>query len=205
MPLKKDAPLIFVAGDGANDIGIQCGGWTIEWQGKAGAITPGTTILDGIKQVVSPQTQVAYDRLGEFDSMKGADGKPAVADVGIVVVGEQPYAEGVGDRANLALSRGEISTIERVRARSMVLIIVLVVGRPMIITEPMKRADAFVAAWLPGTEAAGVADVLFGAYPFTGKLPFTWPRSMDQLPFDFARPGTGDQAPLFPFGYGLEK
>ena len=84
------------------------------------------------------------------------------------------------------------------RTRSKVLVVVLLSGRPMIVTDPLETADAFVAAWLPGTEGAGVADVLTGDYPFTGKLPFTWPRTMDQLPFDFANLGTGDQGPLFP-------
>jgi beta-glucosidase len=94
--------------------------------------------------------------------------------------------------------------IERVRARSQKLVIILISGRPMIITDQLDTADAFVAVWLPGSEGQGVADVLFGDYPFTGKLPYTWPRSMDQIPFDFEAPGAGDDAPLFPFGYGLD-
>jgi beta-glucosidase len=204
LPLTKDTPLIFVAGQGAQDIGMQCGGWTIEWQGKEGSITPGVTILEGIRNVVSEGAAVHYDRSGQFDQISDDNGNPAIAEVGIAVVGERPYTEGVGDRADLSLSDADIELIERVRARSQKLIIILISGRPMIITDQLGTADAFVAAWLPGSEGQGVADVLFGDFPFTGELPYTWPRSMDQIPFDFEAPGTGDDAPLFPFGYGLD-
>jgi beta-glucosidase len=197
LPLAKDTPLILVAGRAANDIGIQCGGWTIEWQGRAGQITPGTTILEGIRDAVSDGTTVLYHARGEFDQER--------SDVGIVVVGELPYAEGVGDAKDLALSKEDIAAIESVRERSERLVVVLVSGRPVIVGDQLDEWDAFVAAWLPGSEGQGVADVLFGDYPFTGKLPYTWPRSMDQLPFDFEHLETsGEGAPLFPFGYGLE-
>ena len=203
LPLGKDTPTIFVAGGAADDIGVQCGGWTIEWQGATGNITPGTTILDGIKKAVAPETKVQFDRSGSFSDATDLSGKPLVADVGIAVVGEKPYAEGVGDRADLGLSDADVSTISRLRERSKLLVVVLLSGRPMIITEQLAQANAFVAAWLPGTEGAGVADVLFGDFPFTGKLAYTWPRSMAQLPFDFANLGSGESGPLFTFGYGL--
>jgi beta-glucosidase len=197
LPLAKDTPLILVAGRAANDIGMQCGGWTIEWQGRAGQITPGTTILEGIRDAVSGGTTVLYRARGEFDQEKG--------DVGIVVVGELPYAEGVGDAQDLALSKEDIAAIESVRERSERLVVVLVSGRPVIVGDRLDEWDAWVAAWLPGSEGQGVADVLFGDYPFTAKLPYTWPRSMDQLPFDFEHLETsGKGVPLFPFGYGLE-
>jgi beta-glucosidase len=188
LPLAKDMPLIFVAGQGAQDIGMQCGGWTIEWQGESGAITPGVTILEGIESTVSEGTTVHYDRSGSFEG---------VADVGIVVVGEMPYAEGVGDRAELSLSAADVALIEAMKARSEKLVVILISGRPMIITEGLPLADAFVAAWLPGTEGDGIAQVLFGEYPFTGKLPLTWPRSMEQVPRNDA------DEPLFPLGFGL--
>lgn len=204
LPLQKDTPHIFVAGNSANDIGIQSGGWTIEWQGKAGAIIPGTTILDAIKNTAGSTADVQFDRLGRFKNAKDASGNLLHAELGIVVVGEQPYAEGKGDAANLNLSEADLSIIARVRERVDKLVVILVSGRPMIIGEALDQADAFVAAWLPGSEGQGVADVLFGDKPFTGKLPYTWPRSMDQLPFNFSQLATeGDQAPLFPFGYGL--
>jgi beta-glucosidase len=135
-----------------------------------------------------------------------AQDKPIVADVGIVVVAEKPYAEGKGDSANLVLSDADISLIQRMRERSKKLVVILLSGRPLVITDQLAMADAFVAAWLPGTEGAGVTDALFGDKPFSGKLPFTWPRTVDQIPFDFANlPTTGQNAPLFPFGYGLTR
>jgi beta-glucosidase len=205
LPIVKDTSLIFVAGEAADNIGIQCGGWTIEWQGQAGKITEGTTILEAIKETVSPDAQVEYNRFAKFDHVEDANGNPATAKVGIVVVGESPYAEGLGDNNDLSLSEPEIATIDRLRERCDKLVIILLSGRPIIITEQLALADAFVAAWLPGTEGQGVADVLFGDVPFTGKLSYTWPRTMDQIPFDFDNlPEQGCAAPLFPIGYGLD-
>lgn len=205
LPLAKDTPLIFAAGQAANDVGISCGGWTIEWQGKPGNITPGTTILEAIENTVSVNTTVQYNRFGKYDRITDENGNPAIADVGIVVVGEMPYAEGVGDREDLTLSEEDMALIERVRERSERLVVILISGRPMMVTEQLDQSDAFIAAWLPGTEGQGVADLLFGDYPFTGKLPYTWPRRMDQIPFDFDHiETTGPDAPLFLFGYGLD-
>jgi beta-glucosidase len=198
LPVAKNTKIIFVAGEHANNIGLQCGGWTITWQGSAGGITEGTTILDGIKNAVLPDSNVVYNRFGNFDKAKAADGSDLIADVGMVVVGEQPYAEGKGDRADLHLDSAQVDMINRVRERSKKLVLVLVSGRPLIITDELEQADAVVAAWLPGTEGEGVADVLLGDAPFTGKLPFTWPRSMEQVPLANAK-----ENPLFPFGYGL--
>jgi beta-glucosidase len=192
LPLDKDTSVIFVAGVGADDVGMQCGGWTIAWQGAMGDITPGTTILQAIQDTVAESAVVRYDQAGNFAREYGR------ADVGIVVVGEEPYAEGVGDRADLSLSAKDIETIDRVRAVSDKVIVIIISGRPLIITEQIDDWDAVVAAWLPGTEGQGVADVLFGDYPFTGKLSYTWPRSMEQIPL-----GSGSSEPLFPFGYGL--
>jgi len=196
LPVARDAGLVYVAGAFADDIGIQCGGWTIEWQGKPGNITPGTTILQAIEATAAGEVQ--FNRFGNFDEGRKAD-------VAIVVVGERPYAEGRGDNANPALSDTDIGLIQRVREQSEKVIVVLISGRPLILTEALPYADAFVAAWLPGTEGQGVADVLFGDRPFTGKTPFSWPRSAEQLPFDFANlPAGGCDAPLFPYGYGLD-
>jgi beta-glucosidase len=196
LPLSKETTLIYVAGMLANDIGAQCGGWTIEWQGKSGNITPGTTILDAIE--FTANGEVHFNRFGNFDESRKAD-------AAIVVVGEKPYAEGRGDNANPSLSENDIELIKRVREQSENVIVVLISGRPLIITEVLPYADAFVAAWLPGTEGMGVADVLFGDRPFTGKLPFSWPRSAEQLPFDFANlPTEGCDAPLFPYGFGVD-
>ena len=198
LPLAKDAPLILVAGQSADDIGRQAGGWTIEWQGKEGDITEGTTILAGIKQAVAKDTQVVYDRSGKFNRIKDK------AEVGIAVVGELPYAEGVGDAADLTLSDADVAAIQGLRQHADQVVVVLVSGRPLDIADYLDQADAWVAAWLPGTEGQGVADGLFGDSPFTGKLPFTWQRTVAQLPFDFtALPADGPAAPLFPAGFGL--
>ncbi|MHB8627567.1 MAG: glycoside hydrolase family 3 protein [Aggregatilineales bacterium] len=196
LPLSKNVLSILVAGQGANDIGMQSGGWTIEWQGKLGAITPGTTILQGIQAAVAPNTVITYDP-GARSQIK--------ADVGIVVIGEQPYAEGKGDSFDLALSPQDKTLVDNVRSRVTKLVVILLSGRPMVIGPELNKSDAFVAAWLPGTEGEGVADVLFGIRPFTGKLSFTWPRTISQIPFDFKNlPTSGCAAPLFPFGYGLD-
>lgn len=203
LPIAKDTPTIFVAGTGADDIGMQAGGWTIEWQGRLGNITPGTTILEGIEQTVADPENVYFDRFGNFRNLTDAEGNPLRADVAIVVVGEVPYAEGIGDRHELQLSSGDRDLITRVRERADRVVVVLLSGRPMTITDQISQSDAFVAAWLPGTEGQGVADVLFGDYDFTGKLSFRWQRSDDQLPLLYGENGTGCDAPLFPLGYGL--
>jgi beta-glucosidase len=191
LPLSRDIPHILVAGRAADDVGLQCGGWTIAWQGQAGDITPGKTLLAGIQAAVSENSAVRYDPAGKFDNPGGT------ADVGIVVLSEAPYAEGEGDRADLTLPAADVALLARVRARCRKLVVVLLSGRPLIVSEHLPRWDAFVAAWLPGTEGDSVAQVLFGDYPFTGKLSYTWPRSMDQIPRK-----QGDE-PLFPLGHGL--
>ena len=197
LPIAKDSASIFVAGQGANDLGMQAGGWTIEWQGKPGKIIIGTTILDGIKAAVSANTKVEYNLSGKFTEK---------ATVGIVVVGEQPYAEGVGDSKDLKLSAADINAIKNTRAQVEKLVVIILSGRPLVITEQLPLANAWVAAWLPGSEGQGVADVLFGNFPFTGKLAYTWPRTNEQLPVNInnVQGKSGNDAPLFPFGYGLE-
>ncbi len=199
LPLSKDVPHVFVGGAAADDIGIQSGGWTIEWQGKTGDITPGTTILQGIQAAVGPDTVVEYNPYGRFEGDAGAEGAVCIA-----VVGELPYAEGRGDSDRLSLPPGETRVLRRMETDCANLVVVLVSGRPLLIGDALPKWDALVAAWLPGTEGAGVADVLFGERPFQGKLPFTWPRTADQLPINkYNAPTTGCEAPLFPFGYGI--
>jgi beta-glucosidase len=189
LPIPKNAN-VFVAGSNANSLKNQCGGWTIGWQGMPSEnSTTGTTILQGIQNTCTGG--VTFSASGT-----GAAGH----DVAIVVVGETPYAEGSGDRTDLSLSSTDITTINTVRDSGTPYIIVLVSGRPMIVTNQIADADAFVAAWLPGTEGEGVADVLFGDYPFTGKLSFSWPSSMSQIPINI---GDSNYNPLFAFGYGL--
>jgi beta-glucosidase len=204
LPIAKDTPLLFVAGQAAEDIGLQAGGWTITWQGQEGKIMPGTTILQGIQELAGSGSKVVYDRYALFNDAIDAQGNPAKADVGIVVVAEKPYAEGVGDEADPKLSAVDIALVEKMHERANKVVVVMMTGRPIEITEQLPLADAWVAAWLPGTEGNGVADVLFGDYEFTGKLPFTWQRWNSQLPFNFVSlPTHGCDAPLFPYGYGL--
>lgn len=197
LPINKDVNQIIIAGAAADSIGLQCGGWTIEWQGGTENITPGTSLLQAMRQTVSSQTRIRYDQTGTFSDED-------YAEVGIVCLSEQPYAEGLGDRADLTLSEEEISLIERVRSRCQRLVVLIFSGRPLIITHQLSLADTWVAAWLPGTEGQGLTDVLFGDYRPTGKLPFTWPRALAQLPLNVEPNRTGDHAPLFPYGYGLD-
>ena len=205
LPLAKDTPVIFIAGEGANDIGLQCGGWTLEWQGKPGNDNEGTTILSGIRAAAGANTRIEYNHDGDFSEFNDPEGVPLIADVGIVVIAEPPYAEGVGDRADISLTEEESKLITAMRERSESVIVILISGRPRVITEQLPLAEAWVAAWLPGTEGGGIADVLFGDYPFTGKLSYSWPRSNEQLPININNSAeeTGCDGPLFPFGYGL--
>ena len=190
LPLSKTARRIHVAGKSADDIGIQSGGWTIDWQGKAGNITSGgTTILSAIRASVGAGTQVTYS----VDA-SGASGAEAI----VVVVGEQPYAEMKGDRRELTLDAADRQALDNARASGLPVVVVVISGRPLDIT-PALAANAVLAAWLPGTEGGGVADVLFGDYRPTGKLSFTWPRLFDQVP----RVAGANRDALFPFGFGL--
>ncbi len=194
LPISKTVARIHVAGKNADDIGNQCGGWTVLWQGKSGAVTPGgTTVLQAIKSAVSNRTKITFSADGT-----GAKG----ASLAVVVVGERPYAEGVGDRSDLALDADDVKAIENAKKAGIPVVVVLISGRPMIIKDALPRADAFVAAFLPGTEGQGITDVLFGDYKPTGKLSFTWPKSMEQLPLNIHVPKT-KYDPLFPYGYGL--
>jgi beta-glucosidase len=192
LPISKSAPRVHVSGKSMDNLGYQCGGWTISWQGGSGAITSGTTILQAIRSAVSSTTSVTT-------SVDGAGA--AGATVGVVVVGEEPYAEFRGDRSDLALSAEDAAVVQRVKSAGVPTVVVLVSGRPLIVNGALAASDAFVAAWLPGTEGDGVADVLFGDYPPTGRLSHSWPRSMAQIPIN---EGDASYNPLFPYGYGLE-
>ena len=206
LPLDKSTPVIFVAGEGANDIGLQSGGWTLEWLGKPGNDNEGTTILSGIRAAAGSGTRIEYNRDGDFSEFNDTEGNPLIANVGIVVLAEQPYSEGVGDQADISLTQDETSLILEIEKRSETVVVILISGRPRVITEQLPLAGAWVAAWLPGTEGGGIGDVLFGDFPFSGKLSYSWPRSNEQLPININNSAnkTGCDAPLFPFGYGLE-
>ncbi len=212
LPLRKDARIL-VAGKNADDRGHQCGGFTVEWQGTHGndRIIGGTSIWEGIR-ASAPGAQLSVD---------GSAADPGAHDVAIVVIGELPYAEGMGDlRHGGAVARGsgvqtmtnlapygsslvlaerhaeDLETIRRITAKGIPVVTVLVSGRPLVVNAELAESKAFVAAWLPGSEGQGVADVLFGDHGFTGTLPFSWPK--DPVG-EF-----GKAAPLFPCGYGLK-
>jgi beta-glucosidase len=195
LPMGEDTGVVLVAGQAADDVGIQSGGWTIQWQGGEGDILPGTTILEGIERVAPEGATVYYNRAGTPQ----VHGEAVEPDVCIAVVGERPYAEGVGDDADLTLPDQDLAVLDNLGEACDRLGVVLVSGRPLIITDLIDDWDAVVAAWLPGSEGDGVAEVLFGVQGFSGTLPLTWPASVDQLPLGTE---TGEE-PLFPFGYGL--
>jgi len=193
LPLAKKIKCLAVVGTGADDIGMQCGGWTIDWQGRPGnVIHGGTTLLAAVKQTVSAATKVIYSPDGS-----GITGADAV----IAVVGEPPYAEMKGDRTDLQLSAADQELIARAKQAGVPVITVLYSGRPLVLGNALESSDAFVAAWLPGTEGRGLTDVLFGDYKPKGKLPRTWPRSNEQLP-ELARDPAAVPA-QFPYGFGL--
>lgn len=171
LPLSVSLNKIIVAGSSANNLGRQAGGWTTEWQGIDGNYgILGTSVLEAIKNTVSKNTEVQFSETGDFNGL---------ADVGIVVVGEKPYAEGWGDNANPKLSSEDLLAIEKTRAKSKKIIIVIISGRPLDISSYSKDWDGIVASWLPGSEGEGITDVLFGLYPFTGTLPVDWNIDLD--------------------------
>ncbi len=194
---------VHVAGSGADSLQRQCGGWTVNWQGlgiaNAGdvlGVTSGTTILAGI-QAATGAENVTFSEDGS--------GIPADAEVVVVVLSEEPYAEGPGDAADidLAVQTPDVPALEAARNSGAPVVAVLVTGRPLIIEPYLQLADAWLAAWLPGTEADALADVLFGQWAPTGRLGHTWPRTMAQIPINVGDLDYESDPPLYPFGYGL--
>lgn len=202
LPLKRNMNVL-VAGAGADDIGRQSGGWTLTWQGtgNSNADFPGaTSIYKGIAESLKGNGAVEYSASGEFKK------RP---DVAIVVIGEEPYAEGQGDRSDLNLSKArpnELALLKRLKAQNIPVVTVLLTGRPLWTNPELNSSDAFVVAWLPGSEGAGIADVLFRApdgsvaHKMTGLLPFRWPADAGQA--QVVRIANAP-SPQFPFGYGL--
>ncbi|HUO87302.1 MAG TPA: exo 1,3/1,4-beta-D-glucan glucohydrolase [Thermoanaerobaculia bacterium] len=222
LPLPPDRKVL-VAGDGADDIGQQAGGWTITWQGTGNENDdfPGaTSIWDGIRGAVEAAGGTAvlsvdgsfgengsFGDTGSFDET-GQLGETA-PDVAIVVYGEEPYAEFQGDRTTLEYRPGDkrdLALLRRLREASVPVVSVFLTGRPLWVNPEINASDAFVVAWLPGTEGGGVADVLFHAadgsipHDFRGRLSFSWPSRVDQLVLNR---GDADYDPLFAYGHGL--
>jgi beta-glucosidase len=189
LPIRPTAR-VHVCGFRADDMGVQCGGWSVGWRGRRGPITPGTTIRQGLAEVLG-DARVSFSK----DA-----GRAAASDLVVAVVGEDPYAEGSGDRQTLELSPDDRALIAAAKQSGKPLVVVLLVGRPLPIPEALEAADAVVAAWLPGTEGGGVADLLAGLAKPTGKLPMSWPRDVAQIPINVGDP---DYEPLFPYGFGL--
>jgi len=194
LPLPKNLRVL-VLGEGGNDIGLQCGGWTIIWQGKKGHITKGTTIYEGIKEVVEAHGGKAHYWNHGILPM------PKDVDVAVLVLAEDPYAEGVGDTKTMALRSTDIETIKALRKKlpKVPVVAITLSGRPVIITEYYNDWKGIVAAFLPGTEAGhGIADLLFGDVPFTGRLSMSWPQDVAQEPINYDDP---TYHPLYPFGF----
>jgi beta-glucosidase len=189
LPISKSINWIHLTGRHADNMGYQCGGWTITWQGSSGDITPGTTIKEAIQQVV-PGATVTYSADGY-----GAEG----ADIGIAVIGETPYAEGYGD-GKVNLDQIDIDAVRNLKSSGIPVVVILISGRPIILNPILHYCDALIAAWLPGTEGEGITDVLFGDYQPVGSLSQTWPRDASQIPINI------DDAvynPLFKYGDGI--
>jgi beta-glucosidase len=190
LPLAKTGP-VALGGKSADNTGNQCGGWTITWQGTTGNGVTGATSVRQALEAVLGANQVVYSLDGSTTTG---------ASVGIAVIGETPYAEGKGDSANLAIAAADVTAVQNMKQAGLKTVVVLIAGRPMILDSIMTSADAIVMAWLPGSEGAGVTDVLFGDAHPSGKLPHSWPRSMAQIPINY---GDATYDPLYPFGFGL--
>lgn len=219
LPIGTDVEHIHVTGRFADDIGAQAGGWTIEWQGVRGNVMEGTSVLEAIEESAPPNTTIT----------SSGDWEPA--DLIVAVIGEEPYAEFEGDRRRLDLHPSDVELLESFSTADTPVVVILISGRPMVLTDELAMMDALLAAWLPGTEAGPIADILFGDAEPSGRLPVTWPRSNDQIPIQVDDDrgelwSTGDardagygvtdasqtdvsaeqlqKLPLFPYGFGLE-
>lgn len=205
LPLSKSVPAVALGGKTADNIGNQCGGWTVTWQGSSSNVLTGATTIRKALESVLTTAKVNY----ALDGSATGNGST----VGIAVIGETPYSEGCGDIPNpqggsscanrpntLSVDSADVAVVQKMKNAGLKTVVVLVTGRPLIIDQLLPIADAIIVAWLPGSEGAGVTDVLFGDVKPTGKLPHSWPRSMSQIPIN-----VGDTAydPLYPYAYGL--
>lgn len=199
LPLDKELSKIVIVGEHANNTGLQSGGWTIHWQGTDTSYFGSTTILQGIDSLF--KGELVYDSLA---TMRVSD-----ADLAILIVGEKPYAEFLGDidgvnEHTLTLSSEHRAYLRAYKDLEIPMVVVLLSGRPLVVTEELEQSNGFVAAWLPGSEGLGVAEVLFGDYNFTGKLAHSWAKSVTDFDGLYG-PNYWDSniTPLFPIGYGL--
>ncbi|WP_052078519.1 glycoside hydrolase family 3 protein [Spirochaeta lutea] len=192
---ENQTPVLLVAGYKADDIGSQSGGWTLSWQGFTGNKIPGTTFLGAVTDYAASQgVEVIYRPDGKLQE---GDPRPAAV---LAVIGESPYAEMEGDSMTLGLSRADLGVISSAAALDIPLVTILYSGRPVDIRQVRELSSALVAAWLPGTQAQGIADVLFGLERPSGRLSYTWPADPADLPLG---DGVGQDEVLYPLGYGL--
>jgi beta-glucosidase len=190
LPIAKSTT-VALAGKSADNTGNQCGGWTISWQGGSGNIVPGATSIKQAFESALGSGKVVYSANGSSTTGAG---------VGVAVIGETPYAEGKGDRTDLTIASDDVSVVKALKQAGLKTVVVLIAGRPMILDPILSYADAIVMAWLPGSEGAGVTDILLGDAKPSGKLPHTWPKSMSQIPINY---GDANYDPLYPYGHGL--
>jgi beta-glucosidase len=199
LPLKKDARIVLV-GEFANNSGLQSGGWTVNWQGMTENYAGATTILEGIRRFSSHEVLHDQDGSSNYNDV----------DVAVIIVGETPYAEFMGDIGGVMNKYQHTLTPEHQRlidiyaTKGIKTVVVLISGRPLVVTKQLEQADAFVAAWFPGSEGDGLAEVLFGDYDFKGRLPHSWPKSEEDYQGKYG-PNFWDGSiePLFPLGFGL--
>jgi beta-glucosidase len=208
LPLPRRGD-VYVAGSNADNIGNQAGGWTLTWQGGSTNQIPGTTILQGIRDQSRGNVTYSKDASAPIDPHA----------TGVVVLGETPYSEGFGDVGGpqwgfdpgdngvlrppqtMQLNAADKAAVDKVCSQAASCVVIVVSGRPLIFDPAQLGAiDGLVAAWLPGSEGEGVSDPLFGRRPYSGKLPVTWPRTLDQEPINV---GDANYDPLYPFGFGL--
>jgi beta-glucosidase len=190
LPLAKTAT-VALAGKSADNTGNQCGGWTITWQGATGNGVPGATSVRQAFESAVGASKVVYSANGSTTTG---------ATIGVAVIGETPYAEGKGDKTDLTVTSDDVAVVKALKQAGLKTVVVLIAGRPMILDPILSYADAIVMAWLPGSEAAGISDILYGDAHPSGKLPHSWPRSMSQIPINY---GDASYDPLYAFGYGL--
>lgn len=194
LPFEKSQDLLII-GPGSNDIGVQSGGWTITWQGGTGDITEGTTILEAFQAVTEGTIYTSLDDLDKVDAV-------------IVVLAEKPAAEMMGDSDDLALNgrtayQENVDLLNALATTDVPVLAIMVSGKPLLMTDYIDNIDAFVMAFLPGTEGLGITDVLYGDYNFKGKLPYTYPRLLSQVADTMLDPNYNPSSYLFPCGFGL--
>jgi len=187
LPLSPDSHSVWVAGVAADDIGLQCGGWTVGWQGGTGPITEGNTLLDGLKTVLG--CRVRYSANGQIPSDEPVS-------VAVVCIAEPPYAEGPGDSACPTATEEDRDIFDRARERADRVVLVIYSGRPLVIPEMLAQADAVIAAWLPGSEAAALGELLCGLWPFDATTPQPWPRDREGI--------ESSQNPIYELGHGMQ-